>query len=342
MSTRIEQINTRTAAEGTLRALHELHLARDAELAPPGDPPIPYEQRFLDWRNVFESEAAPRWVLWDGADVVATSFAYLDLTQNLENAYGGVYVHPRRRGEGLGREITTPMFDAIEADGRTRFALEINQGRAEEVLAARAGMKPALTEKRSRLSLPDLDWSLMDRWVKKAEERASDYELLFFAGSVPDEHLEAFCGLTSVMNTAPRDDLEEEDEIITPEIWRDVEAKERARRTDILSYVARHKPTGGLAGFTTVFCPRLRPDLIWQGDTGVDPAHRNRGIGRWLKAAMALRIKESHPEARRIDTYNAGSNAPMLSINLEMGFRPIMIETVWQGDLATLRDRLSV
>jgi GNAT superfamily N-acetyltransferase len=144
------------------------------------------------------------------------------------------------------------------------------------------------------------------------------------------------------MNTAPRDDLEEEDEIITPEIWRDVEAKEGARRTDILSYVARHKPTGGLAGFTTVFCPRLRPDLIWQGDTGVDPAHRNRGIGRWLKAAMALRIKESHPEARRIDTYNAGSNAPMLSINLEMGFRPIMIETVWQGDLATLRDRLSV
>jgi hypothetical protein len=32
----------------------------------------------------------------------------------------------------------------------------------------------------------------------------------------------------------------------------------------------------------------------------------------------------------------------MLSINVEMGFKPIMIETVWQGDVATLRERLSV
>jgi GNAT superfamily N-acetyltransferase len=315
---------------------------RDAELAPQGDPPVPYEQRLLDWTNIFESEAVPRWVLWDGADVIGTSGAYLDLTQNLENAFGWVYVRPDRRGGGLGRAIAGPMFDAVEADGRTRFATEINQGRAEESIASRAGMKPALTEKRSRLSLPDLDWSLMDLWVKRAEERASDYELLLFAGPIPEAHLEAFCELTRVMNTAPREDFEEDDEIITPEIWRDVEVKERARLTDILSYVARHVPTGRLAGFTTVFCPRLQPDLVWQGDTGVDPAHRNRGIGRWLKAAMALKLRESYPEARRIDTYNAGSNAPMLSINVEMGFHPIMVETVWQGDLATLRERLSV
>jgi hypothetical protein len=32
----------------------------------------------------------------------------------------------------------------------------------------------------------------------------------------------------------------------------------------------------------------------------------------------------------------------MLSINIEMGFKPILIQTVWQGDLATLRENLSV
>jgi hypothetical protein len=32
----------------------------------------------------------------------------------------------------------------------------------------------------------------------------------------------------------------------------------------------------------------------------------------------------------------------MLSINIEMGFEPIMTDTVWQGDLATLRERLRV
>jgi hypothetical protein len=57
---------------------------------------------------------------------------------------------------------------------------------------------------------------------------------------------------------------------------------------------------------------------------------------------MAMKLREHYPEARRIDTYNAGSNAPMLSINVEMGFKPIMIQTVWQGDLPTRRRRLSV
>jgi GNAT superfamily N-acetyltransferase len=266
----------------------------------------------------------------------------MDMAQNLDNAFGWVYVSPDHRGKGLARVIAAPMFDAVQDENRIRFAFEINKGRPEEAIARRAGMKPALTEKRSRLSLPDLDWALMDTWVKRSEERAADYELLFFPGSIPDAHLEAFCELFGVMNTAPRDDYEEDDEIITPEMWRDVEAKEKAREREILVYVARHNVSGLLAGFTAVFCSRLQPDLIWQGDTGVDPAHRNRGLGRWLKAAMALTLRDSYPEARRIDTYNAGSNAPMLSINVEMGFRPVLIETVWQGTLATIRERLSV
>jgi hypothetical protein len=32
----------------------------------------------------------------------------------------------------------------------------------------------------------------------------------------------------------------------------------------------------------------------------------------------------------------------MLNINIEMGFKPVLIQNVWQGDLATLRERLSV
>lgn len=342
MATLVESVDTRSVPESTLWALHQLYLVRDTELAPDGDPPVPYEQRLVDWRNTFESEAVPRWVLWDGPKVVATAGAYLDLEQNLENAFGVVYVHPDHRGSNRGRVIATPMFDGVQADNRSRIAIEINQGRPEEVIAIRAGMKPAYTAKRSRLSLPELDWSLMDTWVGRSEERASEYELLFFPGPIDEAYLEAFCELTLVMNTAPRDDYEEEDEIITPEIWRDVEVKEKARKREILTYVARHKPTGALAGFTTVFCHLLQPDQVWQGDTGVDPAHRNRGLGRWLKAAMALKLREAYPEAVRIDTYNAGSNAPMLSINIEMGFRPVMIETVWQGNLATLRERLSV
>ena len=57
---------------------------------------------------------------------------------------------------------------------------------------------------------------------------------------------------------------------------------------------------------------------------------------------MALKLREAYPSVRRIDTENAGSNAPMLGINVEMGFKPILIQNVWQGDLAAIRANLGI
>lgn len=341
MSTRIEYVDTPNAPEKTLRALHELYLTRDEELLP-ADPPVPWQQRAVDWRNLLDSESVPRWALWKGSTIVATSGAYMELEQSRDNALGWVYVHPEHRGRGHGREIATPMFDAVQADGRIRFAFELNDARPEERIGKRARMKLAYRDKLSRLSFGEVDWMMMESWANRSAERASDYELLYLPSPIADEHLVAFCDLTFVMNTAPREDYEEEDEVITPEIWRDLEAKQEIRARDLLTFVARHRPTGVFAGYTNVACHRLQPDLVWQEDTAVDPVHRNRGLGRWLKAAMAMKLRSDCPDVRRIDTFNAGSNEAMLKINVEMGFKQILVQNVWQGDLVTLRERLSV
>jgi GNAT superfamily N-acetyltransferase len=343
MSSHVEFVDTRTAPDETLTALHDLHILQDEEVLP-GDPPVPLQQRMLDWRNQLDTEGLCRWVVWKGPEIVATSGLQVDLIQNLQNAYGWVYVHPQHRGSSYGRAVATPLLDAAEADGRTRFAIGINDGRSEEALAERAGMKSAYREKVSRLIFDEIDWTLMESWMARATERASDYELLFLPSPIDEANLQAYCDMMFVMNSAPQEDyVEDEDEVMTPEIWRDIEAKigVHAER-EILTYVARHRPTGKFAGFTTVAHKRLQPDLVEQWDTGVDPDHRNKGIGRWVKAAMAFKLRELYPTIRRIDTENAGSNAPMLGINIEMGFRPILIQNVWQGDLAAIRAGLSV
>jgi GNAT superfamily N-acetyltransferase len=343
MSSHVEFVDTRTAPDETLTALHDLHVLQDEEVLP-GDPPVPSQQRMLDWRNQLDTEGLCRWVVWKGPEIVATSGLQVDLIQNLQNAYGWVYVHPQHRGSSYGRAVATPLLDAAEADGRTRFAIGINDGRSEEALAERAGMKSAYREKVSRLIFDEIDWTLMESWMARATERASDYELLFLPSPIDEANLQAYCDMMFVMNSAPQEDyVEDEDEVMTPEIWRDIEAKigVHAER-EILTYVARHRPTGKFAGFTTVAHKRLQPDLVEQWDTGVDPDHRNKGIGRWVKAAMAFKLRELYPTIRRIDTENAGSNAPMLGINIEMGFRPILIQNVWQGDLAAIRVGLSI
>ncbi len=341
MSPRLEYVDARSAPEGVLAAMHDLYLEIDDEELP-GDPPKPYEQRLLDWRHVPEKELLAHWVLWDDDALVATSGTWMNLEQNLDNAFGWVHVRNGHRGRGYGRLVAAPMLDMVEEQKRTRFACAIPRGFEAAALAERAGMKNAFHAQRSRLVLADVDWDMVDGWVARAPERASDYDVLFLPPPIADEHLQAYCDLHDVMNTAPLEDFERDPEVVTPELWRGLEEIDRERQTEFLVYVARHKASGTFVGLTELIYQRLNPAQAWQADTGVESAHREKGLGRWLKAAMLQKIRSDYPLVERIDTDNAGSNEPMLNINITLGFRPIVMNHIWQGDVATIRERLGV
>jgi len=57
---------------------------------------------------------------------------------------------------------------------------------------------------------------------------------------------------------------------------------------------------------------------------------------------MLQKVRSDYPLIERVDTDNAGSNAPMLNINITLGFKPILMNHIWQGDVATIRKRLGV
>ena len=98
---------------------------------------------------------------------------------------------------------------------------------------------------------------------------------------------------------------------------------------------------GEAAGTTEVFVNRHRPAASWQWSTVVLPAHRGRRIGRWMKASMWQRLRATEPEVAWLQTGNAASNAHMLAINDEMGFKPTHLMGCWQADLDTLEAGLS-
>ena len=245
------------------------------------------------------------------------------------------------RKQGLGTLLAEPILELLVDDGRKRLATDAKEGAVGEIWAEKLGLKMAIQEKASRLAISEIDRDQMRSWIDRAVERAGDYEVRFYRTPMPDDVIVNYCELQFQMNTAPLDDYEEDDLVVTPQIWRDLEEKADAAMTDINTYVAVHKPTGEFVGSTSIETDRLWPEQAWQWETVVHPDHRNKGLGRWLKAAMIEELAGMDVPIQRIDTYNAGSNAPMLGINIAMGFKPILISNTWQGDMVKAQELLT-
>ena len=59
------------------------------------------------------------------------------------------------------------------------------------------------------------------------------------------------------------------------------------------------------------------------------------------EASMIEELAIQDVPVERLDTSNAGSNAPMLGINIAMGFKPIVASNIWQGHLTKAHELLS-
>ena len=327
----IEELDPATLDDGALAQLAELSTIEERALAR-DDPPVEVAEEADELRVRPAFEERFLWVA-RGADGQLLGRATLDVEHREENrhlAEIALVVRHEARRRGLGRRLLDVAGERARTAGRTTL-IGWSAAGSDGAAAPRAlGAEGVLVERISRLRTADLDRALLEAWVARAPERAAGYSLVAWDGTCPDELLERFGAVMAVMNTAPRGDIDMEDEVFTPELIRDFEASMERKGTTIWTVAARHDATGELAGFTALFFPKHRPWQAEQGDTGVHPGHRNKGLGRWLKAANLLRLLDERPEAQVVDTGNATTNEPMLNINVALGFRPLAEEETLQ------------
>lgn len=141
------------------------------------------------------------------------------------------------------------------------------------------------------------------------------------------------------MNDAPKDDVQAEELHMTSELLLELQALRHQGNVEALTAVVRHT-SGELVGLNELSWSRSQPTHVNQGSTAVRPAHRGHHLGQWLKAANIVKLREVNPQAKLIRTTNTVSNAPMLRINEELGFRIYRTQTVWQGATSEVLDRL--
>ena len=252
-------------------------------------------------------------------------------TDNPDMLWCGLTMRPELRRQGVGTRLLAELVQVAEREGRTRLVGVTTEGRtggAEFATALGASSKQA--QHLNHLPIAEVDRPMLERWIEEAATRAADYELIGWDGSVSDEDLDRWIDLVLVMNTMPRDDLEMNDFTLTAAEVRESDKVREAAGIEAWTLVARHRGTGEWAGFHDVGWSPTDAEVVWVDSTGVRPEHRGHALGKWLKAAMTLRILDERPGVASIRTGNADSNDAMLGINKEMGYRPLIGQTTWE------------
>jgi len=332
-----EPFDTTTATEADMRARYALADVIDDEMDPE-TPMFPFDVWAKEMQQVSPLFEQRRWVVWNDDRSAIVGSGYLGLGRTEENRHLGQFdvdVHPEFRRRGLGRALLREIAAAAADDERTVLGGGTVQGHAAENFLAAVGCTQRLLDRRSRCHIDQVEQSLIDDWIATgaAKAKAAGYSLIFFEPPIPTEYRERFLDVVNTMNDAPRDELDMEDWKPTEEKLADREQRALESGNRSWKMVVRHDATDEFVSFTEIDWHPAVPQVLWQGGTAVKPAHRGHAIGRWIKASMLQKIRTEQPEAEFIDTWNAGSNKWMLAINDDLGFKPYIWYTAWQGSI---------
>jgi GNAT superfamily N-acetyltransferase len=246
------------------------------------------------------------------------------------------YVLEAHRRRGIAWRMVPRVLELLDEYEATVLS-SMAEDETGHGLLRRLGAEPKMTERQSRLDLRAVDWGMVAGWIAESEAGAAGARLELHTPWVPEEQLEEYCAaMNELMNTMPFEGLDHGDIVMSPTGVR--EWRERMRLTGTVNPTCLVRDTdGSIVGMTDTLKHEYEPGLVRQNFTGVHPRARGRGLGKWLKAAMLEHVRQAYPDTIWINTENAGSNAPMLSINHALGYRLHRTFTFYQVHRETLR-----
>lgn len=172
---------------------------------------------------------------------------------------------------------------------------------------------------RYRLYRADANLSMMNQWLDTVPRANPNLRLEFF-DSVPDEYLASH---TSLFVQFVRD-MPTEREQETPFHMDNDEAKRQAewrRQNNIYLYTyALFDQNGAMVAHTNASINGSDPRDAYQAMTGVERKYRGRGLSKWLKAVLFMKVGEDFPENETMTTDMRAVNEPIQKVNAQMGY----------------------
>jgi len=263
--------------------------------------------------------------------VVTTGWLEASTVDNADLATVSVCCHPDHRGRGYAAAMLAHLEEEARARGRSRLVAEMNwpfsagptgQASTDLAWARRQGFDVGLVDVQRRLALPVAE-ELLDRLTAEAAAHHEGYELRTFAGPIPDELAEGWVALDASLTTeAPMGDIQREQQKADVQALRAQEAMVAAQGRVKLNTVALG-PEGEVVAYTDIAVTVHESERAYQWGTLVRPDHRGHRLGLAVKVANLRLLQATQPQVTTVVTYNAEVNAPMITVNEQLGFRPV-------------------
>lgn len=265
-----------------------------------------------------------------GDDVVGALRLMFPLHDNTSLALVDLAVHPAHRRRGIGSALQDEALRIAAAHRRSELIAEVDEPADDAPgrrFAERHGWSCDLAETRRDLVLP-VDEGRLAALEAEARAAGREYEVVTWRDRTPDDLFDDRAVLEQRMSTdAPHGDLPMEEERWDADRIREHEAAALARGRTVLSAGAVRD--GRLVAFTDLHVRPDQPGRAHQGATLVLREHRGHRLGARVKVAVLRDLAEAFPQTRRISTYNADSNTPMVAVNEALGFVPAGRLSTW-------------
>jgi GNAT superfamily N-acetyltransferase len=335
-------VDTRSASREFWSRYHVYRRLRHAETRP-DDPVKPDELVEIEMKHEDPFEIQHRYEIARDGQTLSDFFVATakpdspGYESNKQFMWAAASVHPDHRRRGIGRSWIPLILELMDRHGCTTLTVETHEESGHQFLNwMGADGKSAGAE--NRLQLAGVDWALLRRWVEDGARQSPATKLEVYDGHLPEEMWEDYCPqFAALLNTMPWDQLDHGDIVVTPAHLADWYARLDEQGGSDYTVLTR-EPDGTISGITDMNYAPYKAQFIEQGFTGVRADARGRGLGKWLKAAMLLHVREIHPHLETVITGNAASNGPMLAINKRMGFKEHRAGNEYQITLEKLRE----
>jgi GNAT superfamily N-acetyltransferase len=233
-----------------------------------------------------------------------------------------LFVAPEARRQGIGTDLVRLVTRGAATAGIERVQSTVLAGPPGEPFARSCpGLRVVLRLEIQEQSLTDA--AVVRRCREISARPRPGYRLVHWDGAAPEALVSSLGLVMGHVLDAPGAMFQTAARRWDPARVRAWEAKMTADGSHLMVCAAVDLATESVVAATVVTVPAAGGPVADQHDTAVLPAHRQRGLARWLKADQAVRLHATFPEAAKIVVTLNQQNHPMISVNRALGYHPV-------------------